>query len=157
MLWTSIKRVIKAGFLGFWRNRFVSLASVLVLNVMLSVIGGVIFLLATLDASLAELKNRVDINVYFQTSATEAEILALQATLRALPEVADVSYVSREQALENFRARHSRDELTLQALDELSDNPLGAAARVRLHSYSYQCLRHYRVEHCAAGHLCFAR
>lgn len=131
MLWTNIKRVLRAGFLGFWRNRFVSLASVLVLTVTLSVIGGVIFLLATLDASLSELKDRVDINVYFQTSAPEAEILALQATVRALPEVKEVSYISREQALQNFRARHSSDELTLQALNELPDNPLGAVINIR--------------------------
>lgn len=131
MLWTNIKRVLRAGFLGFWRNRFVSLASVLVLTVTLSVIGGVIFLLATLDASLTELKNRVDINVYFQTSAPEADILALQATVRSLPEVKEVSYISRAEALERFRARHASDELTLQALNELQENPLGAVLNIR--------------------------
>lgn len=131
MLWTNIKRVLRAGFLGFWRNRFVSLASVLVLTVTLSVIGGMIFLLATLDASLSELKSRVDINVYFQTTAPEADILALQKTLSTLPEVREVIYVPREQSLENFRARHQNDALTLQALAELPDNPLGAVLNIR--------------------------
>ena len=131
MLMTNLKRVLRAGFLGFWRNRFVSLASVLVFTVTLSVIGGVIFLLATLDASLTELKSRVDINVYFQTSAPEADILALQETLRAFPEVKEVSYTSRAEALERFRARHVSDESTLQGLNELQDNPLGAVLNIR--------------------------
>lgn len=131
MLWTNIKRVMRAGFLGFWRNRFVSLASVLVLTVTLSVIGGMVFLLATLDASLSELKSRVDINVYFQTTAPETDILSLQKTISALPEVKEAIYISREQSLENFRSRHQSDALTLQALAELPENPLGAVLNIR--------------------------
>src|SRR3989338_5701932 len=131
MLWTSIKRVIKGGVVNFYRNGFVSLASVLIMVVTLFVIGSVLFLSATLHASLTELKGKVDVNVYFQTGAEEADILALANALRALPEVKEVNYVSRAQALEQFRARHRNDELTLQALNELPDNPLGAVLNIR--------------------------
>jgi len=131
MVWTSIKRVIKGGVVNFYRNGFVSLASVLIMVVTLFVIGSVLFLSATLHASLTELKGKVDVNVYFQTGAEEADILALANALRALPEVKEVNYVSRAQALEQFRARHRNDELTLQALNELPDNPLGAVLNIR--------------------------
>jgi cell division transport system permease protein len=131
MLWISIKRVIKGGAANFYRNGFVSLASVLNMVVTLFVVGSMLFLSATLHAALEELKSRVDINVYFQTDAEEADILALANTLRALPEVKEVEYVSRAQALEQFRARHRNDELTLQALAELPDNPLGAVLNIR--------------------------
>ena len=103
MFWINIKRVVKAGFVSFWRNGFVSLASVLVMTVTLFVIGSVLFLLATLDASLNDLKSKVDINVYLVTSASEEDILSLQKSLQALPEVKDVEYISRAQALENFK------------------------------------------------------
>ncbi|MEK7208271.1 MAG: permease-like cell division protein FtsX [Patescibacteria group bacterium] len=131
MLWVSFKRVVSAGFTHFYRNAFVSLSSVLVLSVTLFVVGGVIFLSATLNASLEEIKNKVDMNVYFQTGAAERDILALAETLRALPEVKEIEYVSREQSLENFKKRHEGDELTLQALSELPDNPLGAVLNIR--------------------------
>ncbi|MEK7087735.1 MAG: permease-like cell division protein FtsX [Patescibacteria group bacterium] len=131
MLWTSIKRVVKAGVLNFYRNGFVSLASVFIMTVTLFVVGSVIFLTALLGASLEEIKSKVDVNVYFLTQAGEEDILALAATLRNLPEVKEVEYISREQALENFRKRHENDELTLQALNELPDNPLGAVLNIR--------------------------
>ncbi|OHA21796.1 MAG: hypothetical protein A2849_02590 [Candidatus Taylorbacteria bacterium RIFCSPHIGHO2_01_FULL_51_15] len=130
-MWTSTKRVIKAGFMSFYRNGFVSLASVLIMTITLFVIGSVIFLSATLTASLEEIKSKVDVNVYFLTSASEAEVLALASSLRVLPEVQEVEYISREQALENFKKRHENDELTLQALSELSENPLGAVLNIR--------------------------
>ncbi|TSC57958.1 MAG: Cell division protein FtsX [Parcubacteria group bacterium Greene0416_79] len=131
MFWTLFKRVIRGGFTHFYRNGFVSLASVLVMTVTLLVIGSVVFLSATLNASLEELKNKVDVNVYFQTSAPEEEVLALAERLRALQEVTVVEYISRERALLNFRERHQNDALTLQALAELPDNPLGALLNIR--------------------------
>jgi cell division transport system permease protein len=84
-----------------------------------------------LDYSLEEIKSKVDINVYFVPGANEGDVLSLQKKLESLPEVAKVEYVSREQALINFRERHANDEITLQALDELGDNPLGAILNIR--------------------------
>lgn len=131
MLWTNIKRIIRGGFANFYRNGFVSLAAALVMTVTLLVIGGVVFLTATLNASLDAIKNKVDVNVYFQLWVPEPDILALAQSLRALPEVKQVDYVSREQTLLRFKERHSNDALTLQALSELPDNPLGATLNIR--------------------------
>lgn len=130
-MFTSIKRILRGGFTHFYRNVFVSLSSVLIMTVTLFVIGSVIFLSATLTHSLDEIRSKVDVNVYFQTGAPEASILALQKSVEALPEVKSAEYISREKALENFRKRHENDALTLQALDELPDNPLGAVLNIR--------------------------
>lgn len=130
-MWTGFKRTVRSGFVGFWRNAFVSLAAIFVMIVTLFIIGSVLFLGQLLDASLEQVKNKVDINVYFVTDAKEEDILALQLSLRGLPEVEDVTYTNREEALRQFEERHVNDELTLQALDELGDNPLGAALSIR--------------------------
>jgi cell division transport system permease protein len=98
----------------------------------LFVITSTIFLGAILNASLQEIKSKVDINVYFVRTAPEADILALQKALEVLPEVkAPVEYVSREDALADFRLKHQDDQFTLQALDELGENPLGASLNIR--------------------------
>lgn len=131
MFWTNTKRVLRSGFVNFWRNRVVSLASVLIMTVTLFVIGTTLFLGALLQSSLDQLRDKVDINIYFTTDAPEEQILALQDSLENLPEVAATEYTSREQALANFRERHAGDELTIQALDELGENPLGASVGVR--------------------------
>lgn len=122
---------MRSGFVGFWRNAFVSLAAIFVMTVTLFVIGGVIFMNQLLETSLEQIQDKVDINVYMVTSAQEVDVLALKQSLEGLPEVADVRYISRNEALETFRARHENDELTIQALDELGDNPLGASLSIR--------------------------
>lgn len=131
MFLTTTKRILKSGFFSFWRNGFVSLSSVLIMVVTLFVIGSTIFLGAILDSTLTEITNKVDVNVYFVTSAAEEDILAIKSRLETLPEVKGVSYVSREQALEEFKERHKDDQFTIQALEELTDNPLGAVLNIR--------------------------
>jgi len=86
---------------------------------------------AALDATLEQLTSKVDVNVYFTTAANDEQILQVQKAIEALPEVASVSYTSREQALAEFRERHKNDQLTIQALDQLNDNPLGASLAIR--------------------------
>jgi cell division transport system permease protein len=132
MVWIKLKRVIRSGFFSFWRNGFVSLSSILVMVVTLFVIGSTIFSGVILQSTLEQIKDKVDINVYFLTSATENDILAMKTKLEQLPEVVPpVAYVSREDALAAFKVRHQNDQFTLQALEELGDNPLGATLNIR--------------------------
>lgn len=131
MLRTNIKRVARTGFFDFWRNGTVSLASVLIMMVTLIVIGGILFSSAVLNTSLAELRNKVDINVTFVPTAEEKDILSIKRSLESMPEVSLVTYVTREAALEAFKARHANDQSILSALDELNDNPLGAVLNVK--------------------------
>lgn len=126
MFWINIKRIISSGFINFWRNGVVSVSSVLVMSVTLFVIGSLIFLGAILNASLTQLQNKVDVNVYFKPGAEKAQIMDLQEKLKALPEVKATNYISDKEALKRFKSRHEDDQLTLQALKELDKNPLGA-------------------------------
>lgn len=130
MFWINTRRIIKSGFVSFWRNGFVSLSSVLIITLTLFSLGSIVFVGALLNSSLDEVKSKVDVNVYFVSSVDESDILAFKNKVESLPEVAKVEYVSREQALENFKQRHVNDEITLQALDELGENPLGAILNI---------------------------
>lgn len=141
---TKLKRVFRTGFYNFWRNSTVSLASVLVMMVTLVVIGFMVFAGAVLDTSLEELRNKVDINVTFVTTAPEQEILDIQRELEMMPEVALVTYVSREEALTAFRERHANDQAILDALEELNENPLGATLNVKAKNPAqYQSVAEY--------------
>jgi cell division transport system permease protein len=126
----DLKRIVRSGFLNFVRNGFVSLSSVLVMTITLSVISIIIFSQAVLNFSLSQLEDKVDVTVFFTVGASESEILGIKNQLEKLPEVASVDYISAEQALENFKQRHETDYLTLQALEELDENPLGATLNI---------------------------
>jgi len=131
MFLTKLKRVTKAGSVSFWRNKVVSLASVLVMVVTLFVMGSLLLLGTLLNASLDQIKEKVDINVYFKLDAPEEDVFTLKASLEQLPEVAVVEYVSRDRALSEFKARHGDNTLIIASLEELGENPLGAALNVR--------------------------
>lgn len=129
-------RIVKSGFLNFKRGGLVSFASVLVVTITLSVITTLLLLQAVLHSSLDQIKDKVDVSIYFTTTASEEKILALKGSLEQLPEVSQVSYTSSAEALVNFRERHKDDYPTIQALDEIKENPLGAYLNVKAQEVS---------------------
>jgi len=131
MNWINIRRVLTQGATTFVRSGSVSFATVIIMTVTLGIIALLMFLSGVLNFTLDSIKDKVDVNVYFVTTAAPQDILALQDKLEKLPEVNTVTYTSRDQALADFTARHSTDQLTLQALNELGDNPLGASLAVK--------------------------
>ncbi len=129
--WTSIRRIITSGAKDFVRGGSVTVATVLIMTVTMGIIASMIFLSAILGGTLESIKDKVDVNVYFVTTADEADILEVADKVRSLPEVKEVTYTSRDQALAEFRERHANDQLTLQALDELGENPLDASISIK--------------------------
>ena len=131
MISTSLRRVLTAGAKSFARGGVVSVATVLIMTVTLIIIGSLVFLSAILGNTLTGIKDKVDVNVYFVVNAEDADILSLKTKLESLPDVAGVTYTTRDEALVAFRERHKEDSLTLQALEELGDNPLGASLAIK--------------------------
>jgi cell division transport system permease protein len=130
-MWTNFKRVVRTGFVNFWRNGYLSFASIVVLTISLLVFGGLVFFNTLSNSYLQQVKEKVDVNVYFSLSAPESDIINLKKSLEALPEVARVEYLSREQVLENFKTRHKDDTPTLQGLDEIGQNPFPAVLNIK--------------------------
>lgn len=128
---TGLRRIVRAGFVGFWRNAYVSLTSVYVMVIALFVVFTAMLFDQLLAQALTSLKSQVDINVYFVPDAPEEEIDRIRAAVAALPEVESVIYTSREEALLQYREDNRDNEIALQALEELSENPLGANIAVQ--------------------------
>lgn len=131
MFVTHTKRIIRSGYRNFIRSGFTSLASILMMVITLFVITSLIFVQTALQSSLNDIKEKVDVTVYFVPGAEEDLISSLKSSLSKLPEVKEVSYTSQEEALTQFKDKHANDYLTLQALDELNSNPLGATLNIK--------------------------
>jgi len=144
MLWISVKRIFRSGLTSFFRNSFVSLAAVFVMTMTVFIIGVLMFLNGMVGQFVTYVKDKVDVNVYFVPDASEEEITDLTNALKSLPEVAFVSYTSRDEVLQSFKDRHQGDQLTLQALDELGDNPFGATLSIKAKEPSqYEGVAHF--------------
>lgn len=131
MQMVTLKRMFRNGFLSFTRNGMVSIASVLVMTIALSVLSGTLLFEHVLESTLVSVENKVDVSVYFVPGSSETSILSLEEQVAALPEVAETEYVSEAKALADFRELHADDQTTIQALDELDKNPIGAMLNIR--------------------------
>jgi cell division protein FtsX len=119
-MWTFLKRVISGRRNELLRSGAVSFATVLIMTVTLVIIGSLIFLSAILTNTLSTIENKVDVNVYFVTNASETDILERESELEALPQVRRWP-TPRATRRSRLQERHATDVLTLQALQELGD------------------------------------
>jgi len=131
MILTNLKRITRTGFVNFWRNGFLSFAAIVVITLSLSAFGGLVFASAFGRSLLADVKDKVDINVYFSLTAQPSDILALQKEIKALPEVASTDYISSADALAAFQAKWQNNALIMQGLQEVGGNPFPAALNIK--------------------------
>ncbi len=133
----ALFRVIKTGFVNFWRNLWLSTAATMVMTITL-VIFAVLFLLFGLTSySIKTIQNTVDVSVYFKTGLAEQQILSIKSSLETDPKIkTPIQYVSAQQALDNFKKAHSDQPLISGSLSELDENPLPATLHVKAYNLS---------------------
>ena len=131
MFLTHTKRIIRSGYHNFIRSGVTSIASVLIMSITLFVITSLVFIQVSLHSSLDSIKEKVDVTVYFVQNTNESDIKDVESSLSKLPEVKSITYTSADEALDQFKEKHANDYLTLQALDELNGNPLGATLNIK--------------------------
>jgi len=107
---------------GLWRNGIMTVASVTVLMSCLVVIGSFALLIRNIDANLEQLGLLNEIVVFIDESKTDEEVEAIGAEIRSLENVADVTFVSKEQALEEEKAKYEDYTELYDLLQD--DNPL---------------------------------
>ena len=73
----------------------------------------------------------MDVSVYFKPETEEDDIFNIQNRLESLSEVKEVVYISEDEALENFKTNHADDQVILESLEELDENPLSATLIVK--------------------------
>jgi len=131
MIFTTFKRITRTGFVNFWRNGFLSFSAIVMIILSLCAIGAIIFTGAFGKALIADVQDKVDINVYFSLSTPKSDILALQKEIKSLTEVKDTTYISREKALEAFKTKWADNTLIMQGLEEIGYNPLPASLNIK--------------------------
>ncbi len=124
---------LRRAWQGFWRNALMSLAATLTMVLMLLLLAGFFVLQNVLLASLSFVEQKVEVVAYIQNNATPDQVDTLVASLGAMPEVASVEFVSRDEALTRFQAAQAaqgRPDITAS----LDSNPLYASVNVKLRS-----------------------
>ena len=126
-----MKRTIKAGFQGFYRNRIVSLSSIFILTLTLCVVMGLSIAHYVFAYTLDSVKDKVDIRIYMKPDATDDDIANILNVIKSISNVRSTMLESKADALSKFRDEHKDDKATLIALEEIGDNPFGASISVQ--------------------------
>lgn len=125
-----------AGWTNFKRNSYLSFGTTGVMALVLFLFSALLALNFLSLRIVSSLQEKVDVTAYFKTDATENEIIKVKEDLLKWSQVQNVEYVSRDQALEEFKTRHAGDVLIQDSLTELDENPLQASLNIKASSPS---------------------
>ena len=134
MFYTQLKRALQIGLVNVVRNSFVSASVIFVMTISLFVVGLSLLFGWAMSGVINDLREKVDVTVYFVPEATEEQVFEFRDLLTDLSQVREVVYVSKLVALEEYRKRHENDVDILRGLDILNENPF----RARLSIYADQ-------------------
>lgn len=125
----KLARVIREGVQNFWRDKWLTLATVVIMSLSLYLIGIAIFLGFGVLQVIDSVESRINVSMYFDFTVEEEKILKIQKELeeRSIEQIESVTYISREQALSEFMEREKDSKEIQEALDMIGDNPLPAS------------------------------
>ena len=130
-MFTTFIRVIKSGFLSFWRNKWLSSTAIFMMSLAIFGITSLILTNVLINSLIDGLEDKIDVSVYFKLDTPEDSILSVRSDLIKLAEVKSVEYISTDEALINFKERHKDNEVLIQSLGELDTNPLEASLNIK--------------------------
>ena len=101
--------LIKEGFRGIFLHGFMSFAAVCVTVACLVIVGSFSALAYNLDLMVEELNQTSEILVYIDSELSDAEAKSIGTKINMLDNVLKATFVSREEALQDFIADHDGD------------------------------------------------
>jgi cell division transport system permease protein len=128
----TLKRIVRAGAVNFVRNITLSVAATAVMVVTLTIVLFSIIANATFNNTISQINDKIDISIYLKDEVDEEKTEAFITKLKGLQNVREVTFVSKEVALENYQ-RENQDNLELQLAISQTDNPLPATIQVKPH------------------------
>lgn len=127
MKWSTPKYLFKEGIIGLWRNRTMALASMGTIVLCLLILGMSYSIGSNIDYLIEQIETKFGITAYVKEGLTELELLNLKYEVENLPNVASVTYISKEEALKNFSQDNEDEGLFAMFQD---DNPLPASLEI---------------------------
>ncbi|MCL2530222.1 MAG: permease-like cell division protein FtsX [Coriobacteriia bacterium] len=118
---------VKEALLNSKKNFGTTFGAIVTIFLSLLVIGVFMVTSLVIERVVRSIESQVSISIFLADEAADGDVTALITFIDSLPEVASVSHVSKDQALENFK------EMTSSGIvEQLDGNPLPASLEVEL-------------------------
>lgn len=130
MKWYNITYFIREAGSSIAKHRFMSVAAVSVIAACLLIMGSFLLVAVNIESMLQEVENQNEIVAFIDEKLPEGAAASVESQICSLPNVNDVKYTSKEQALTQFRQELGEDSDLLDGLD--GDNPLRSRFSITL-------------------------
>ncbi|MFW6110352.1 MAG: cell division protein FtsX, partial [Patescibacteria group bacterium] len=127
-------RSVREALKNIWREKGLSLGTIFVTTLTFFVTSVFILVFVASGIGLDYLESRAQLTAFFKDSATEEQIMQTKADLEKMGGVLEVTYTSKEEALEIYKEEY-KDEPTL--LESINANIFPASLDVRAESVEY--------------------
>ncbi len=126
---SGVRYLTKQGVENIWKNRMMAFASFCVLLVSLLLVGFSVLLFMNLNSIIGGIENKNEVIVFLDPEITVAQTEEVQAKLEQIDNIGDISFYSKEEALESLKESMAEYAPVLNSLDE---NPLPDSYRIRI-------------------------
>jgi cell division transport system permease protein len=113
---------------GLVRQKSLTAATLVSTSASLVVFGVVLLVTANVQLVSGQLESRKGVVAFIEDGVSQGQLDYLKAQMGALPEIESITFVSKEEALEQFRKSLGEEEV----LDALGSNPLPASFEIKL-------------------------
>jgi cell division transport system permease protein len=121
-----LERIFKSGFVNFGRNIWLAIAAMAMMGITLTILLFAVVANATFSHTITDITSHIDVSVYLKDTVTEQQRNDLIDHLKSVDNVQAVGYVSKDQALKNYRQQNINNADLLAAISA-TDNPLPAS------------------------------
>jgi cell division transport system permease protein len=126
----TFSRVVKTGMVNFVRNAWLAIAAMAVMIVTLTIVLMSLVASAAFNHTITQITSKIDVSVYLKDDVTVGQTSKLISDIKKLPNVESVTYLSKDQALQQYMKDNAGNTSLLSAVTE-TENPLPATIHIK--------------------------
>lgn len=119
---STLMRHWREGFKNLGRHGWMTFASVSAVSVTLLLLGAFLILAYNVQQFSLQIEQQVEMNIVVKDGSNRADVLSLERQIKALPGVKEVTFIPKEQGLEQMKQRFKDNADLLVGYEQ--DNPL---------------------------------
>lgn len=124
-------RIIKTAAQNFIRNAWLSVAAIAVMVITLGIVLFSVIASSTFSHTIQQITDRIDISVRLKDEITNEQLTGLTDDLKAFENVREVKYISKDDALEEYKEDNKDRPELVAAVALTGENPLPAQLRLK--------------------------
>ncbi len=120
-MFSSLGYFLSETFHSLIHNKFMAVASILTVTLSMFILGVFLAVVLNMNHMAGYLESQVEMSVYLKDGLTTEQVMGVGRRLKALPDLSDLSFTNKDQAMAEFRERLG-DQAAI--LDAVNGNPL---------------------------------